>query len=1058
MQTRIMTDTEIRTKNIAKKIQTIKEFIHIKIISLNNIRFTTGEIAGVEKPDFDDSDWELFSVGDFWGGRDVTCWFRIPLEISQELANEKLALIIQPGKRFVFKASEGGDYREYELMIYLDGEPLQSVDIRRNEIPIWDKVKPSGKYVLAIEAFSGLEDHQHKFEQADLVSISEDVKNFYYNLKIAFETMLAIGEQHPEFPVLFKLLEQSLLKINFLMKRESGFFKSINEANEYLVKNIYSKKPDKSDLPSVVSCGHAHLDIAWMWQVKHSKKKSGRTFANVLRIMEHYPDFRFLQSQPQLYKYVQENYPSLFAQMKARVENGQWEVTGGMWAEADCNIPNGESLVRQFLLGKRYFQREFSKDAKVVWLPDGFGFCYSLPQIIKKSGMKYFMTTKLSWCQFTKYPYDTFWWQGVDGTKILVHMITTPDPRGWSDYSVDLTPEKLKGCWDNYQQQKENLEVLLSFGWGDGGGGPTPEMLENAKRFDYMKPLPQHRQDSAENFFQDLESRVEKLPVWNDELYLQLHRGCYTSQAKIKKLNRQAEILYHNTELFSTLNYLTTGEYPQDELNAGWEKILLNQFHDILPGSSIPEVYLDCDKDYEQIFEIGSRFLGKSMENICLHSEPTNKKNKCVVYNSLSWDRSDLIKISIENFPINFDLSDKNGQTIPYQFVTDNKEILIDNFIISSMGYAAFEIVEMNEKPDFQSTLQISTKRLENQFFIIDLDNNGLLFSIFDKRFNREIIEKGKPGNVFQVFEDLPLTNDAWDIDIFYQDKFTKITELEKIEVTETGPIRGGLIINRKFMQSEIKQIIYIYDRIPRIDFCTEINWQQHQALLKVAFPMNIHTNKATYEIPYGSIERPTHWNTAWDWGRFEVPAQKWTDLSEGDYGVSLMNDCKYGYDIKDNVMRLTLIKSSIDPDPNADIGFHSFCYSLFPHGGTWQQGRTVQAAYELNYPLIPKLSSAGSQFSFVRTNCENVIIETVKKAEDGDGIIIRVYEACNQRGEVEFEFAYQLNNVMECNLLEEPETSLDFVGNKFRSEIKPYEIKTFRVEFKLKKYEKTNR
>ena len=881
-----------------------------------------------------------------------------------------------------------------------------------------------------------------------MVAVSKLVKDFYYNLKVAFETMQTIVEQHPEFPVLFNLLERSLLMVDFLQPGEPAFYESIRKANEYIIKNLYSKKQDKTNLPSVVSCGHAHLDIAWMWQVKHSVKKAGRTFVNVLRIMELYPDFRFLQSQPQLYQYVQENYPSLFSRMKEKVKSGQWEVTGGMWAEADCNIPNGESLVRQFLYGKRYFKKELAKDAKVVWLPDGFGFCYSLPQIIQKCGMKYFMTTKLSWCQFTKYPYDTFWWQGVDGTKILVHMITTPDPRGWSDYSVDLTPEKLKGCWDNYQQQQENREVLLSFGWGDGGGGPTPEMQENAKRFDYMKSLPRFRQDQAEIFFDVLENRIKKLPIWNDELYLQLHRGCYTSQAQIKKYNRQAEILYHNVELFSAINFLKTGTYPQDELNEGWEKILLNQFHDILPGSSIPEVYQDCEKDYEQINKIGSFHLENSLNQICNSTKGADKKKRIAIFNSLSWQRNDIIRISVNNLSDHFSLIDKNGNVIPFQFIKDNKEIIFNPDEAQSMGYNSYSVVKTSSIPSFETSLRISNNSLENQFYLIKLNENGIITSIYDKRFNREIIEHGKAGNVFQVFEDQPLTNNAWDIDIFYQDKCIELVELEEIEIVETGPVRGGLVLKRKFLQSEIKQYLYIYDQIPRIDFYTEINWQQHQTLLKVAFPVNIHSNKATYEIPYGSIERPTHWNTAWDWGRFEVPAQKWADLSESDYGVSLLNDCKYGYDIKENVMRLTLIKSAIDPDPNADIGLHSFCYSLYPHGGNWQQGRTVQAAYELNYPLIAKFTNSHSEFSFVKANRENVIIETVKKAEDSNGIVVRIYEAFNQRGEVKLEFVYQLKNVIECNLLEEPETSIKFNGNKFRFEIKPYEIKTFIVEF----------
>ncbi|NOY59049.1 MAG: alpha-mannosidase, partial [Calditrichaeota bacterium] len=343
---------------------------------------------------------------------------------------------------------------------------------------------------------------------------------------------------------------------------------------------------------------------------------------------------------------------------------------------------------------------------------------------------------------------------------------------------------------------------------------------------------------------------------------------------------------------------------------------------------------------------------------------------------------------------------------------------------------------------------------LENQFFKIELDENGRIISIYDKQHDREIIEKGQAANVLQIFEDRPLRNNAWDIDIFYQDKCLDLDEAEEIKVVEEGPVRGGLFIKRKFGDSTIHQTISIYNNVPRIDFETKVDWQQHQTLLKVAFPVNIHANHATYEIPYGNIERPTHWNTDWDKGKFEVPAQKWADLSEGDYGVSLLNDCKYGYDIKDNVIRLTLIKSAIDPDPNADIGHHEFCYSLFPHKGNWQEGRVVQAAYELNYPLLRKnifiSENAGlpDKFSFAGINRENIIIETVKKAEDDDRIIIRVYEAYNQRGEAEMEFAWPIKSAAECNLLEKDEQPLDFSGNKIHFNFKPYEIKTFSVIF----------
>jgi len=1041
---------DIRTQNLQKKIQTIKSHIYKKIATIDNIRYRCGEIKGAEQPDFDDSDWQPFAVGQSWGGRDVICWFRMLLVIPEEVGEDKLAVIIQPGRRFYFRGSEGGDLREYELLVYLDGEPLQSVDVRRNEIPLWDKVAPGEKHLLAIEAFSGLEEHQHRFEQADLVSIRPEVEDFYYNCKNAFDAILITGSDDAYVPRITRVLEEALLVVDFLTEGADEFFESIAKANDFLKSTLYVNPVKDAERPSVVGLGHAHLDVAWMWQVKHSKRKAARTFANALRLMELYPEYHFLQSQPQLYKYIQELYPSLFERVKEKIQSGQWEATGGMWVEADCNIPAGESLVRQFLFGQRYFKKKFGVDPKVVWLPDGFGFNYALPQIIVKAGMRYFMTTKLSWSQFTKIPYDTFWWEGVDGTRVLVHMITTPDPRGWNDYSVDLNPNHLVKCWTNYKQKKDNQEILMSFGWGDGGGGPTRSMQENARRFQYLRPLPRFRQGRAEEFFADLEQRTDGLPVWNDELYLQFHRGCYTSQAQIKRSNRRSEVLFHNAELLSAIHFLQGGHYPGDEFNRAWELILLNQFHDILPGSSIPEVYQDSEKDYDEIFAVGRKHLDEAIQGMGEHATVEGDEETLFVFNPLAWQRDDVLRLPVPERADAFTILN-DGVPVPHQLSNDGKNLLLHLSNLPSMGFKAFTVTSKAKAPSFPTSIRVSTRLLENRFFRIVLDEHGLITSLYDKRAGREVIGEGEAGNLLQIFEDRPLRNNAWDIDIFYQDKYLNLTDIEEIRVIEQGPIRGGVFLKRRFRDSTIEQRIFIYDQIPRIDFETEIDWHQHQTLLKVAFPVQVHANKATYEIQFGSIGRPTHWNTAWDWGRFEVPAQKWADLSEGDYGVSLLNDCKYGYDIKGNVMRLTLIKSAIDPDPNADIGHHYFCYSLFPHQGDWRAGGTVRAAYELNYRLIPsfvkgRMANETPDYSFVQADRENVVIETVKKEEDGDGIVIRLYEAYNQRGMVELTLTHELVKAFEANLLEEERKELACEGNKLRFYIKPYEIKTFIV------------
>ena len=1053
MKTRVISEKNARLQNIAHKIGTIKSQIYSTITNFEHFEYQPGSFELFDSSLIDDEKWQPFSLGQKWGGKNILCWFKIEFEIPAQLENRKLAFIIQPGKKFVFISSEGGDMREYELMIFLDGEPLQSVDVRRNEIPLWNRVQPEGSHVLTIEAFSGLEAHQHCFNQAELVSINEEIEAFYYNAQMLYEAITIPETEFPESNRLFQLLENALLKVDFLRISTPDFAASISEANRLLEKEIYSRMKGQP-YPAVVCVGNSHLDLAWKWQTRHSVRKAARTVATVLRLMELYPDFRFTQSQPQLYKFVQTTYPALFSKIREKVQTGQWEATGGMWVEADCNIPGGESLVRQFLFGKRYFQKEFGVDHKVAWMPDTFGFCHTLPQIMHKCGLRYFMTTKLSWNQFTQFPYDTFYWEGPDGTRILAHFITTPDRRGWNDYGMDLNPANVQGCWDNYRQQAQNGEVLLSFGWGDGGGGPTREMQEKAKRLNHL-PVPNHRQGQAEKFFADLDANLslagEKLPVWNDELYLQLHRGCYTSQAGIKKNNRKSEVLYHDAELFSAIDFLLTGEYPHTALNRGWELILLNQFHDILPGSSIGEVYRDSEQEFEAVQTIGKNCLENALKHFCAGKGEEARESGLAIFNPLSWARADLVRVPLNQLPLSFSIEDVSGNPVVCQIDPEQQELIFISKETPAMGFQMYKISQQTKPALAETGLSISPERLENQFFRIQLNAQGLITAIFDKRSQREVIAPGKSANVLQLFEDRPLANDAWDIEFFYNDKCTELTALEKIEVVETGPVRGGIKLVRQFLDSTITQTIYIYDQLARIDFDTKIDWRQHQTLLKVAFPVNIQASTATYEIPFGNIERSTRNNTPWEKAQFEVPAQKWADLSEGDFGVSLLNDCKYGYDIKGNTIRLTLLKSAIDPDPQADIGHHEFCYSLFPHAGDWRHANTPRAAYGFNHPLhFRKLDFAARDFFFVKCNQENIIIETVKKAEDNDGIIIRLYEIFNQRNEVCLEFGFPISAVKACNLIEEiEESSVEFSGNRLCFPINPCEIKTFVIFFR---------
>jgi alpha-mannosidase len=524
------------------------------------------------------------------------------------------------------------------------------------------------------------------------------------------------------------------------------------------------------------------------------------------------------------------------------------------------------------------------------------------------------------------------------------------------------------------------------------------------------------------------------------ELYLEYHRGTYTSQAAVKRANRKAEFLLQAGEQASTLaNLLMGASYPREQITKAWEVTLLNQFHDIIPGSSIHEVYEDAAVDYAQIFSIGDEVLGGAMSVIV---EPGS--TGVVLYNPLSWERTDVAEVR------------RVGGVGGQEIITMDGEpaTLVELQSTPSLGYHEITKAQIVE----DDTLSISTTHIENRFFKIVLDDNAEIISLLDKRNGREVIDSTSycRGNALLSFEDRPMEWNAWDIDIYYQDKMTQVQSVASVQVVETGPIRASLEIVRKFGQgSTLRQRISIYRNLDRIDFDTEVDWQERQTLLKVAFPVNVRSSFATYDIQFGNVTRSTHWNTSWDWARFETCAHKWADLSEGDYGVSMLSDCKYGWDIRDNVMRLTLLRGPISPDPEADLGRHRFCYSLYPHAGDWRVGGTVRRAYEFNAPVRAKLGSVGAGLpktaSLLSVDRLNLIVETIKMAEDDDALIVRLFECYGQRGEGQIDFGSAPKSVTEVNLLEKAsdETSgrsITVDGGVCRFDYKPYEIITFKV------------
>ncbi|SHE09729.1 Mannosylglycerate hydrolase [Chlamydia abortus] len=804
--------------------------------------------------------------------------------------------------------------------------------------------------------------------------------------------------------------------------------------------------------------GHTHIDVAWLWRLRHTREKSARSFATVLRLMELYPEYVFMQTQPQLYDYLKQDYPELYREIRARIEEGRWEPGGAMWLEADCNLPSGESLVRQLLAGTRFMKREFGIECKYLWLPDVFGYSWALPQIMKKAGIEVFMTTKISWNQYNRMPHDTFYWRGIDGTDILTHFVTTPDPGGgvgafYYTYNGGVTPFSVTGIWEGYRDKEINRELLLCYGYGDGGGGANREMLEMRRRLAELPGIPHVTTGRADEYFTRLQERVgaseEYVHTWDGELYLEMHRGTYTSQAYNKRMNRKLELLYREAEWMGVAAGLLGKDwshYRQAELEDGWKIILRNQFHDIIPGSSITEVYEDSRREYDEAWRTGQQVWRKAAEAIV--DLASSGEVAVTVFNSAPWERSELVGIELGEAAGHGVWRDAGGGRLEAQY--DGRKWWVRAENVPSMGWTTL-FFNGHSAPEPASedndAFSVTEGGMTTPYYEITWNESGQLTRIYDKEAEREVLQEGRRGNVLQVFEDKPKSrHEAWDIDIFYQEKMREVNELAAVSYPELGPLRAVIRLEWTYMDSKIVQNMIVYKYSRRIDFETEVDWREQRRLLKAAFPVEVRATEATYDIQFGNVKRPTHWNTSWDYAKFESVGHQWADLSERGYGVSLMNDCKYGYDIKGQALRLSLIKSAMAPDPVADQGRHSFTYSLLPHPGDWFAGGTVQEAWALNQPLTyARGRSVTPSFALFALSSDHVMIDAVKKAEDSQLVVLRFHEYGGKRGEVDIECGFPVDWWQECNLLEKPEGER-FLNRPIRTTIRPYEIKTLLI------------
>ncbi|MFW5994141.1 MAG: alpha-mannosidase [Halanaerobiaceae bacterium] len=1011
----------------------------------------------IDKSEINQLEFREIAQGEDWGEEWSSAWFKAEYEINKYYKDKKLLLA----------ADLGG-----ESLVYIDELAAGAIDREHNAIPLQGSELEAGLHQVLIQTYCG---HQvpayfkpgptdidrnkiansesiyeipSTFNYIKLVERNQAAWNLYYDLAALLGTAREQDENSLRYNQLIKKLSQAVDLIDWETENKVKRNKQFRAAAD-LIKAELEKKNSPST-PSLNLIGHAHIDVAWLWPLKETRKKAGRTFATQLRMLKEYPEYLFLQSQPQLYQYLEEDYPEIFNRILTEISNNSWEPEGGMWVESDTNLTSVESLIRQFLYGKKYFNDKFGVESKVLWLPDVFGYSGNLPQIMAGCEVDYFITSKIGWNDTNRFPYDLFRWQGIDGSEVLTHFIKTT-------YNGEVDPHSVQQIWREFSQPEASDKVIHSIGFGDGGGGITMEHLEYARRQQDLEGQPKLEFGSIRDFMAELNENREEYPTWQGELYLEYHRGTYTSQALTKWYNRKLEIKLRNAEVLAVMARSNGLDYPAREFENCWKDLLVNQFHDILPGTSIAEVYQDTLKMYQEIDEKLDDIIENSIRNL---SEDKGDREYINVWNLLTNERDRIIRL--DNSDIGAEMIiDQAGRILPVQKVED--EIIFKpaeplpglgsrNYIITEKtsdlkeSYKNIEgLVKISETSDEDSLYRIINNKLE-----LIIDSYGRIKSLYDRDNEREITKKTDSLNQLILAEDIPRNWDAWDIEDYYLDKAENVKPDYEIEVIAAGPLEVRIrFTGRLGENSEIIQDLIIQADSSRVDFETEINWQERHRLLKAVFPLDIHTDQAVYEIQGGYLKRPTHNNTSWDRAQFEVPGQRWAALEEPDYGVALLNDSKYGYQAIKNRLMLTLLKSSTGPDRQADQGCHQFIYSVFPYQGDVSNGKVNREARDLNNNLlISRGRSICKEGLFKLTPAsEGIELLALKESENNGDLIIRLNETTGRRQSVKIKFSKRFQEIKETNMLENDQVLIANNTDEIKVEFRPFEIKTFKLK-----------
>ncbi|MFJ7175482.1 alpha-mannosidase [Streptomyces massasporeus] len=955
-----------------------------------------------------------FTMGTPWGPPWGTTWFRMRGQVPQEWAGRRVEAVIDLG--FV----GGWPGNQAEALVHLtDGTPLKAVNPLNQYVAIANPAQGGESVDYLVEAASNpdiLADNFSKttplgdkltagdkplytFLSADLAILDEEVFHLDLDVQVLRELMLELSEHDPRRHEIAHALDRAMDLLD--LDDVSGSAAAVREALEPVL-----SRPAHASAHTISGVGHAHIDSAWLWPIRETKRKTSRTFSNVTSLAEEYDDFVFACSQAQQYEWVRDNYPEVWARIQESVKNGQWAPVGGMWVESDGNLPGGEAVARQFVHGKRFFMEHFGIETKGVWLPDSFGYNAAYPQIAKLAGNEWFLTQKISWNQTNKFPHHTFWWEGIDGTRIFTHFPPV------DTYNARFSGEEMSRAVRNYSEKGGASRSLAPFGWGDGGGGPTREIMERARRLADLEGSAKVVVEHPDAFFAKAREEYPDAPVWVGELYLELHRATYTSQARTKQGNRRCEHLLREAELWATTAALHAPgySYPHEKLDRLWKTVLLHQFHDILPGSSIAWVHREAEAEYARVARELHALTAEAVAGLGAGAPRA--------FNTSPYDRAEVVRTA-DGTPAYVEVpasgSAPLADTAPPQPVTVDGRVL-DN------GLVRVEVAE-----------------------------DGTLSSVRDLRAGREVL--AEPGNLLRLHTDLPNYWDAWDIDKHYNNRYTDLPAASSVTVVEQDPLVGALRVERSFGKgSTITQTISVRAGSPRIDIETDIDWHETEKILKAAFPVDIRAPHSSAEIQFGHIQRPTHTNTTWESARFEVSGHRWVHLAEPGYGVAVINDSTYGHDVSRTVredggttttVRLSLVRAPRIPDPEADQGRHRFTYALLP-GATIEDA--VAEGYSLNLPL--RVADAAGAFEpVVSADGEGITVEAVKLADDASGdVVVRLYESRGGRATGTLRAGFPLAGAQITDLLERPLQDAEITDGAVAVALRPFQILTLRL------------